>query len=342
MTNRIVISAVLSLPLFAVACGSKDSTPQPSMCYSANLVANEANNYQFSSTITLPPVTVKSMTNLQFQWGDVTHDFLKHQLNAASDLNLISTMMFLIPLSEVEKKLNDDSLVQGDLYTSVPASWPAPGGTTGGMTSAMLYDFQLNGTPLTTDEYNHYFDPASFPASSYSYVLAAATGTELGKGYRMLQSFNLDPASSNTTVKLTDDSTKMTFSVNLHSLTITGVPAGTAGLSIDWTDMVTRMAKNAVGTTFKDAYITSAVVGHYKETPAELETKFLDLDRIAMEYYRADIDAPPFNFTTLKEEKTGADFPGINDQGTWLVGLICGNCRNPAPWYMTILKPCTM
>jgi len=24
-----------------------------------------------------------------------------------------------------------------------------------------------------------------------------------------------------------------------------------------------------------------------------------------------------------------------------VVGLICGNCRNPAPWYLTILKPCT-
>jgi hypothetical protein len=38
----------------------------------------------------------------------------------------------------------------------------------------------------------------------------------------------------------------------------------------------------------------------------------------------------------------GAGFPGIDDTGTWLVGLICGNCRNPAPWYMTILKPCSM
>jgi hypothetical protein len=42
-----------------------------------------------------------------------------------------------------------------------------------------------------------------------------------------------------------------------------------------------------------------------------------------------------------KETKTNAPFAGIDDTGTWLVGLICGNCRNPAPWYMTIAKPCT-
>ena len=47
------------------------------------------------------------------------------------------------------------------------------------------------------------------------------------------------------------------------------------------------------------------------------------------------------DFTTLKDKDTGAAFPGVDDTGTWLVGLICGNCRNPAPWYMTILKPCT-
>jgi hypothetical protein len=102
-------------------------------------------------------------------------------------------------------------------------------------------------------------------------------------------------------------------------------------------------AKNGLRATFKDGYVTSAVVGHYKETPAELEAKFLDLNLIADQYYTADlVSSTSFDFSTLKEQTTGADFPGVDDSGTWLVGLICGNCRNPAPWYMTVLKPCTM
>ena len=77
--------------------------------------------------------------------------------------------------------------------------------------------------------------------------------------------------------------------------------------------------------------------------PGELESKFLDLDTLATNYYRANIDSGSvLDFTTLKDDKSGASFPGITADGTWLVGLICGNCRNPAPWYMTILKPCTM
>ena len=209
------------------------------------------------------------------------------------------------------------------------------------MTSAQLYSFTVNGTAIEAAQYNTYFDPAMFPPSMFSYMVAAATGTTIGQGFRMLQTFNLDSGSSATTVALKNDSTRMTCSVSLRNLTITGVPAATPAMTLDWTDMVTRMAPNALGGTFKEAYITSAVVGHFAETPEQLESKFLDLDMIATNYYRADIaSGSTLDFSTLRETKTGASFPGVDDTGTWMVGLICGNCRNPAPWYMTILKPC--
>jgi hypothetical protein len=252
-------------------------------------------------------------------------------------------MIFQIPLTQVATKLNDDTLDQGDLFTSVPVSWPPPGSTTGGATTAQLYDFQLNGTAITMDMYNQYFDPVMMPQAMYSYMAALQSGTELGRGFRMLQSFNLDPNSTNTTVKLTNDSTKLTYNANLHNLTIAGVPAGTPGLTLDYTDMVMRMAPNALGGTFKEGYITSAVVGHYTQTPAELEKQFLDIDRIPTAYYTGPIPSGTvLDFTTLTEQTTKAPFPGIDNTGTWMVGLICGNCRNPAPWYMTILKPCTI
>ena len=99
---------------------------------------------------------------------------------------------------------------------------------------------------------------------------------------------------------------------------------------LDWSQMQT----NALGAQFKEGYVTSAVVGHYSQTPEELEKKFLDLDTIATNYYRANIDAGSvLDFSTLKDSG-GASFPGVDDNGTWLVGLICGNCRNPAPWYI--------
>jgi len=355
MKNRSGLLVVLSLPLFAAACSSPASTPtsgctskavtvasQQVVCGGTTIVASEANDYQFSSTITLPPVTVKSMTNLKFDWGSVTHDFLGHSLNAVTDINMVSAMIFQIPLSEVQTKLNADTLKQPDLLTSVPVSWPPPGMTTNGATTAMLYDFQLNGTVITPDMYNDYFNPTTHPASAYSYMFAASTGLELGQGYRMLQSFNIDPGSSATTVTLKNDSTKLTCDVSLRNLTIAGVTAGTPALTVDFTDMVTNGKPNALGAPFMDAFITSAVVGHYTQTPAELEAKFLDLDMIPTAYYTVKVDGGTLaDLSMAKETKTGAPFAGIDDTGTWLVGLICGNCRNPAPWYMTIAKPCT-
>ena len=355
MMNRSGLLALLCLPLCAAACGSSSpaassgctSKPvtvasQPVVCGATTIVASEANDYQFSSTITLPPVTVKSMTNLKFEWGSVTHDFLGHSLNAVSDLNTVSAMIFQLPLSEVQTKLNADTLKQNDLLTSVPASWPPPGMTTNGATTAMLYDFQINGTVITPDMFNGYFDPMMYPPSAYSYMFAASTGTELGKGYRMLQSFNIDPGAAGTTVTLKNDSTKLTCAVSLRNLTIAGVTAGTPALMVDFSDMVTNAKHNALGGTFMDGYITSAVVGHYTQTPAELEEKFLDLDMIPTAYYSVDSSGGTIiDLSMAKETKTGASFAGIDDTGTWLVGLICGNCRNPAPWYMTIAKPCT-
>ena len=37
----------------------------------------------------------------------------------------------------------------------------------------------------------------------------------------------------------------------------------------------------------------------------------------------------------------GKAFTGISTSGTWIVALRCGSCRNPAPWYLTVLKPCS-
>ena len=346
--------AVLSLN---VACGSNGSddggatsgctsaavttSPQPMACMGTNLVASATNNYAFSSTMRLPPVTVKSMSNLKFDWSAVTKNFLGNPISTTGDLNMVNVLLLSSPLAEVENKLNADTLSLQDVVVSPPPGWPAPGTSTNGMTSANLYDFTVNGAEITLDQFNMFFDAATYPASAFTYMATVAKGMTPGEGNQMLQTFNLDPASSATTVTLKNDSTRLTCQVSLRNLTITGVTAGTPALTLDWTQMVTSMANNALGATFKENYITRAIVGHFAETPEQLEKKFLSLDMIATKYYSADIvTGSSLDFTTLKDS-AGGSFPGVSADGTWMVGLICGNCRNPAPWYMTILKPCT-
>jgi hypothetical protein len=331
MTTRSIPRSAATLVLVALGCGG--GAQQDDACLGNTVVANEINNYSFSSTITLPPVTVKAQSNLTFDWSALTKDFIGHSLSAATDVNTMSVLMWQLPLASLEENLNLDALKQSDLLVVPPPSLTPQAGAT----SAMLYDFTLNGTAVTPSQYITYFDPAKYPPSYYSYLVAAATGTELGRGIRMLQAFNLDPASTATVVDVSDHSTRLTSSANLRALAATHVPAGTPNITLDWS----MMKSNALGTEFKRGYITSAIVGHFTQTPQELEAQFLDLELIADALYRADIPSGSvLEFTTL-EDIGGTRFPGVDSSGTWLVGLICGVCRNPAPWYLTILEPCS-
>jgi hypothetical protein len=327
--------ATVSLGLIATAAGCHNgSGAQQTMCFGSNIVASEANDYAFSSSIGLAPITVAQMSNLAFDWSGLTHDFEGHSLDPTKDLSLAIVMFWSLPLADFEKALNADALYPSDLILSPPLSLEL----TPGMTSAHLYDFTLNTTPVTPEMVNQYFDATMYPPASNSFIVGVQSGIDLGRQIRMLQSFSLDTSSSVTNVPLKNDSTKLSYNANLHDLTITGVPGSTPALTLDWSHMTT----NGLGRAFTEGYVTSAVVGHYTQTPAELETQFLDLDRIAIATYRAELaSGSVLDFTTLKDAN-GAEFPGVDDSGTWLVGLFCGNCRNPAPWYMTILKPCSM
>jgi hypothetical protein len=331
---HIAIGGVTLCTLAAVAgCGSSGGG-QPTMCFGPNVVASEKNDYAFSSDITLAPVTVTDMSNLAFDWSGLTHDFEGHTLDPTKDLGMAIVMFWDLPLATFETELNADALYPSDLILSPPLSLEL----TAGATSAHLYDFTINTTPVTPAMINQYFDATMYPPSRASFLVGVQTGTDLGRNLRMLQAFNLDATASGTSVPLTNDSTKLSYSANLHDLTITGVPGGTAALTLDWSQMTT----NGLGRPFSQSVITSAIVGHYRQTPTQLEAQFLDLDSLALATYRADIEAGSvLDFTTLKDAN-GGSFPGIDNDGTWLVGLICGNCRNPAPWYMTILKPCSM
>jgi hypothetical protein len=323
--------AALGAPLLFVAVGCSD--PQPMTCSGANVVANEKNNYAFTSTIVLPPVKVAPLSNLTFDWSGLSRDFLGHPINPATDVVQAIMMIWALPRADFETALNADELYPADLVVSPPLVHPIAGAT-----SARLHDFMVNGTAVTMEMFDAYFDVSLFPPATSTFVVALQSGTEIGRDILMLQAFELDAASTSTNVSITDTSTALTYRANLHDLTITGVPGGTPAMTIDWLPMKT----NALGAEFKENYITNAVVGHYTQTPAELEAKFLDLDRIATATYTADVPAgSTLDFTTLRDENNAA-FPGIDDNGTWLIGLVCGNCRNPAPWYMSILKPCSM
>lgn len=304
----------------------------------SNITASEANDYRFSSTLSLAPVSVKPKAELMFEWGSMTHDFIKHSLNPKADVDQVLMFLWKLNQSDLQKKLNNDDLHGTDLVGGVPLTFTTDHSTT----QANLFGFKIgSGEDVTQDVVLARLDPAMYPPDRYTYTLMAATGMDLGSGVRMIQAFKLDMSSSNTSVKLEDSSTGLQYTADLHSLQPTTIPAGQAAIKIEWGGLK-KDALEIPGMDFYPPSITEVMLGHYTEMPAELEgDKFLDLDRIAKELYKAQIGSgTSVDFSTLKTDN-GKSFSGIDGSGTWLVALRCGNCRNPAPRYLAILKPCS-
>jgi hypothetical protein len=332
-TLRCAAGALVVLSLMASACGSSGGGSPSVTCTNGTVVANEMNDYTFSSQITLPTMKVKSMSDITFNWGGVTTDFLGHAVNPLTDLNTIFLLVVDIPIATFEKQLNDDTFSQGEILITPPPTF-----SPSGVTSGSLYNsFTAGGEVIDMTNAAPYLNATTYTPANSTYTIAAQSGTNLGTGIRMLQAFQLDDSSTNTTVTMTNSSMMLKYSANLHSLHPTGVPANTAALSMDWGQLTT----NALGANITNTVtnITSAIVGHYTQTPAELESQFLNLRTIAQDLYTAQIESgTSLDFTTLMDS-SGNPFPGVDSTGTWLVALICDNCRNPAPWYLTILEP---
>jgi hypothetical protein len=314
--------------------GSGGGTGTTTACNGTSLVAAEANNYAFSSTLTFPPIAVAPNSEISFDWGGVTKDFIGHAVDPKKDLNQVSVLMWSLPLTDLQTQLNSDTIKQSSL-TTVPLVVT----TDGSSTSANLFSFKTSaGTEITSTDVLPYFNATDYAPDTHTYLFTGATGTTVGSGIRMMQSFQLDPNSTNTKVTMTSDSTKLTYTANLHSLTATTIPTGQSAITLDWSSL----KNNALGNTFKPTSITAAMIAHYTETPTELEAKFLDIQLISTAMYKATIETgTSVDFSSLKDADGNA-FPGIDtSSGTWIVAIQCGSCRNPAPLYMSILKPCS-
>ncbi len=304
-------------------------------CSTSMIVASEANDYSFSSTLTFPPISVAPNTELTFDWSALTKDFLGHPLDPNADIDAVHLMLWKMAQQELETKLNADQLAQRDL--AVIATIPAEGMKTSGS----LFELTSVGMPLKEEEILPFVDPVGYPPEANTYTIMAATGNTLGEGTRMIQAFKLDPESTNTMVTMTDDSTHLKYTVDLTSLQMTPVPLGNPAITFDWSDMTT----NGLGNEFVLTKVDRVVVARYAQTPTELQAKFIDLVRydgsiVADELYSAQVAAGSKMDLSMLADESGAVWPGIDGTSTWMLALFCSSCQNPAPWYLTFLTAC--
>jgi hypothetical protein len=294
-------------------------------------------NYSVPSSLAVKTYTVKDHTDLVFDWGSLTHDFYGKTIDPKLDIDLVLLSLWKKTPAELEDALAHDTLSPNQ-NVGVITTYPMDD-----YTSQNLLNFNFAGNPIADpNELWQYFDTQDprfmYPPAEYTFLLEAGTGTVLGRNARMLAFFNLDPASQNTSLTLTDDSAVLSYSVHLTGVRPVRVPAATPHLTIDWATMTT----NALGNSYDGTAITQAVVAHFThETLADLEQRFLDLQTLADGWWSAPVrSGKSIDLGTLVDANQ-APFPGIDADGVWLAALFCTTtCNNPAPWSITVLEPC--
>jgi hypothetical protein len=293
------------------------------------IVTSPDKNYEFHSELTVNVTPVKPSTELTFDWSGVKTDFLKRNVDL-NNVDMIEISLWEMSVDAFETGLNNDTLMNPIVIADIRP----PKGTT----TASIFGLNVPAGPLDQETILNYLDPANYPPENHMYAVMVANGFEYGQNTYMLGGFKLDPASTTTNVAVTSESTKVEFTAKIAGRPVTNIPAGTGAVTIDWGKMKTT----ASGGEFIPSSITRFRVGHYTQSVTELEgDNFLQLDEIAAEMYEAKVDVgTKISFDKAVDMKTGKTFAGIDDTGTWLVALNCGACQNPAPWYLSILKPC--
>jgi hypothetical protein len=294
------------------------------------IVLHDANNYVYSGWVQIPAVAVAPKSDLLFRWGGLTKDMLGHPLDWRRDVNTIVVLMWRLSPTILAGKMRTDTLEQRDLVTL-----PVRFATDGSLAEAHLSQFKSVDPGVDFATIVSFLDPAFYPPDSYTYTVMAATGSDTNQycGNRMLQAFRLDPAATNTTVDLTDQSTNLVSNVYFDKLTPVALPAGQADITLD-TANVSLNATNGVFDGFVEAF-----VAHYTQSVAELAQRFTDLELLATELYRGESpDAKTIDLATLTSAQ-GKRFAGIDTSGTWLVALRKNGCHNPTPLFLTVLRP---
>ena len=312
-------------PIASAAC--KDST--------APITITDPTNYTLSDSFSIKTYTLKDNSDLVFDWSALNTDFFGKSMSPTADVDLIMVALWRLTPSQIEEDLKVDNIplsANAGVITALPD---------GSHTSVDLSQFTLLGQSIPTDLIPMYFDTRTpnyqYPQNEYTFMMMAATGTTPGKGARGIALFHIDPAASDSTLRMTNDSTKLSYSVSLRGAAPVEVPTGKAQLTLDWS----QMKVNMLGNPYVPSQITRAAVAHFKSaTLDQLEAKFLDLETTADAWYATtSIAGSSVDLSTLASAQGGA-FPGIDDTGVWMTALFCDNCNNPAPWSITILQPC--
>lgn len=318
---------VLSLLLAGAFCGSAGCGSDGGGADAATppiLLGNE-NNYRATGSLALPTIETASGVDLDICWSSVTTDLQCHPLLPRTDIDNVGLLRFK-GLSEdaVEQKLTSGELAQSVIDGYLESR------TDHVSTCTKLFDFSFGETVV--DVASQYIeDPAE------TYMLLFAHGTKPGVGARVMTFIKPTASSTNTRVDAPSGCGLLAFTADLSSPKKVPVPVRGPWV-VDWRNVTADGLGNEV--IFSE--LDKLLIGFYEsKTVADLEASPFEIDTMATSSWDLALTgARTADLSQATNRATAAPFDGFaHGSGTWVLGLFCSTCQNPAPVILAVLEP---
>jgi len=346
-TSRVLSSfgvpTLVGLGALVAGCSSNTPTKStPPLDAGDTVKVADENNFSSTSSLKITSVPVPAGEDVQVCWDKLTTDIQGHTLDPAKDINDVSFIRVVSGDSTaVEKLLNDGNLQANN----IDGDWDIQF-KTGKADNQCVKLSDL--TQVATGDTGTHLDPkTNFTTDSkITYLMVIANGTAIGFGARSMVILTTDPSSTTSMVDVTNTTATLSYTATLAKDHPVEVTAGDLP-RVDWSAVTTGGAGQAV----EKNDVSSVLVGFYEgASPADLEKNFLNLDQKTGTYPGAptkswevavksgqSIDLAAAQGRNNEGAFTGFDSGGAT--GSWIMGMFCELCQNPAPVIVTLVDP---
>lgn len=307
-------------------CESTDVASDPDKGTRGNVRLANENNYQSESALSIPTIETASAADLEICWDKVTKDLQCHAVAPQEDLDAVALLRFLhLSEDQVEGRLTAGELAMSEVDGYLDYK------TDHRTTCSRLSSMTLFGTRVDIQE--EYVE-----SDDHTYLLLFNVGTTPGVGARSMVFVKPTSRSTNRKVEAEPACGYLEYSADLSALELLEVPVDGPWV-IDWRDVT----EDSQGNDLAYESIDGVLLGFYEgKTPEQLQREIFDLELNATSLWEVALKGGrTADLAKAKLRGGSGTFSGFerDTEGTWLLGLTCSTCQNPAPLVLTVLEP---
>lgn len=316
MTRLVDRAACLSLLLAACATGSESPKQAPVVdeelgepgC--VDCVLSDAQNYRYTAELAVDVQPGRSDGSpVLIDWSGLSEDVHGHVRGVDFDVEEALLLVFLeLTPAEISASLASDQLRQSDVSLYATCS-PTED-------RCRLEDFGVLGGDQDLEQY--------YTEDRGTWMVLLRSSMEAGAHTMVFLPPRAEGASD---VSIDDNTAQLDVEVDFRSApALVADPGG--GTVLDWSEL----GRDGLGNELDSYTLSRLILARYTEGPEALEQKVFDLERVAGELYEANISGR--TSLTLDELAPALASQSLGADETWLLGLYCESCTNPAPKFV--------